>query len=46
MFQLTGDEKKELVTICHMFKTMNHSRAIPFAFTEHGATMLASANNK
>ncbi len=42
MFQLTPDEKKELVTICHRFKTMKHSSAMPYAFTEHGVAMLAS----
>ena len=42
MFQLTNDEKNELVTICHRFKTMKHSSAMPYAFTEHGVAMLAS----
>jgi len=42
MFQLNEDEKNELVTICHRFKTMKHSRSAPYAFTEHGVAMLAS----
>ena len=42
MFQLTGDERNELVTICHRFKTMKHSLAMPYAFTEHGVAMPAS----
>jgi phage regulator Rha-like protein len=42
MFLLTNDEKNELVTICHRFKTMKHSSAMPYAFTEHGVAMLAS----
>ncbi|MBU2600483.1 ORF6N domain-containing protein, partial [bacterium] len=36
MFNLTTEEKNELVTICHRFRTMKHSSALPFAFTEHG----------
>lgn len=42
MFQLNGDEKRELVTICHRFKPMKHSSSMPYAFTEHGVAMLAS----
>jgi phage regulator Rha-like protein len=41
-FQLTAEERDQLVTICHRFKTMKHSSALPNAFTEHGVTMLAS----
>ena len=43
MFELTKSEWKELVTICdHIPKTMKHSYIPPFAFTEHGVTMLSS----
>ncbi|MEW6086761.1 MAG: ORF6N domain-containing protein [bacterium] len=42
MFQLTADEKDELVTFCHRFRTMKHSSVMPYAFTEHGVAMLAS----
>lgn len=42
MFQLTSDEKNQLVTICHRFVSMKHSSALPHAFTEHGVAMLAS----
>jgi len=43
MFELTKDEWKELVTICdHIPETMKHSYIPPFAFTEHGITMLSS----
>jgi phage regulator Rha-like protein len=42
MFNLTREEKDELVTICHRFKTMKHSSTLPYAFTEHGVAMLAS----
>lgn len=45
MFQLTLDEKNELVTNLHRFKTLKHSTSLPFAFTEHGAVMLASVLN-
>lgn len=42
MFQLTADEKNQLVTICHRFASMKHSSVLPHAFTEHGVAMLAS----
>jgi len=42
MFQLAPDERNQLVTICHQFRTMKHSIALPYAFTEHGVAMLAS----
>ncbi|OGL46896.1 MAG: DNA-binding protein [Candidatus Schekmanbacteria bacterium RBG_16_38_10] len=42
MFQLTIEERNQLVTICHRFKTMKHSSSLPYAFTEHGVAMLAS----
>ena len=43
MFELTKIEWKELVTICDQIpETMKHSYIPPFAFTEHGVTMLSS----
>ena len=43
MFELTINEWKELVTICDQIpETMKHSYIPPFAFTEHGVTMLSS----
>jgi hypothetical protein len=42
MFQLTDDEFFKLVTICDRFKLLKHSSSLPYAFTEHGVTMLAS----
>ncbi len=42
MFQLSIEERNQLVTICHRFKTMKHSSSLPYAFTEHGVAMLAS----
>ena len=42
MFQLTDDELIKLVTICDRFNSLKHSSSFPYAFTEHGVTMLAS----
>ncbi|MBI4358315.1 MAG: ORF6N domain-containing protein [Candidatus Omnitrophica bacterium] len=42
MFQLTEDEKKELVTNWHRFQSLKHASVLPHAFTEHGVAMLAS----
>ncbi len=41
-FQLDDNEKDELVTNCDRFKTLKHSTVNPYAFTEHGVSMLAS----
>jgi len=41
-FQLTEAEKDELVTNCDRLATLKHSSILPYAFTEHGAVMLAS----
>ena len=45
MFKLNYDELKELVTICDRFKTLKHSTNPPYAFTEHGVTMLSGVLN-
>ena len=45
MFQLTIGEKSELVANCDRFNSLKHSTSLPFAFTEHGAVMLASILN-
>jgi phage regulator Rha-like protein len=45
MFQLTVSEKDELVTNWHRFATLKHSSALPYVFTEHGVSMLASVLN-
>lgn len=42
MFRLTRQERDELVPIWHQFNKMKHSYVLPYAFTEHGVTMLAS----
>ena len=42
MFQLSEQEKDQLVTICDRFKALKHSSSLPYAFTEHGVLMLSS----
>ncbi len=37
MFQLTAEEKVEVVTNCDHLARLKFSKALPFAFTEHGA---------
>lgn len=45
MFELTTDEKMELVTNCDHLKQLKFSSTLPKVFTEHGAIMLASVLN-
>ena len=45
MFQLSKEEKNELVTNCDRFDRLKHSTALPYAFTEHGALMSANILN-
>ena len=45
MFQLNVEEKNELVANCDRFKILKHATVSPFAFTEHGAVMLACILN-
>src|SRR3984893_4137190 len=45
MFQLTEEEKAEVVAICDHLKSLKYSPNLPYAFTEHGAVMLASVLN-
>ncbi len=45
MFQLTIGEKEELVANCDHLKKLKFSPYLPYAFTEHGAVMLASVLN-
>ena len=45
MFKLMSIEKSELVANCDRFNSLKHSKYLPFAFTEHGAVMLASILN-
>ena len=41
-FQLTQEEKDELVTNCDRFKRLKHSSTLPHAFTEQGVAMLSA----
>ena len=41
-FKLSQREKDELVTNWHRFKSIKHTAAFPYAFTEHGVAMLAT----
>lgn len=45
MFQLTEAEKLQVVTTCDHLRKLKFSAALPYAFTEHGAIMLASVLN-
>ena len=42
MYQLTSEEKNEVVSICDHLSNLKFSPALPLAFTEHGAIMAAS----
>ncbi len=45
MFRLTPKEKAEVVANCDHLRRLKFSPALPYAFTEHGAVMLASVLN-
>lgn len=45
MFQLTKKEKEEVVANCDHLKKLKFSPVLPYAFTEHGAVMLATVLN-
>jgi hypothetical protein len=45
MFQLTDTEKAEVVANCDHLEKLKFSGTNPYAFTEHGAIMLASVLN-
>ena len=45
MFQLTTNEKAGVVAICDHLSQLRFSPVLPYAFTEHGAIMLASVLN-
>jgi hypothetical protein len=38
-FQLSREEKNELVTKCDRFNKLKYSSALPYAFTEQGVAM-------
>ena len=45
MFQLSADEKSEVVTNCDHLSQLRFSKSLPHAFTEHGAIMAATVLN-
>lgn len=45
MFQLNDEEKTEVIANCDHLEKLKFSRTNPYAFTEHGAIMLASVLN-
>ena len=45
MFQLSRDERDELVTNWHRLQKLKHSSSLPYAFTENGVAMLAGILN-
>lgn len=45
MFQLTKEEKREVVTNCDHLEKIKFSPTLPYAFTEHGALMSANVLN-
>ena len=45
MFQLTQDEKSDLVANCDHLENLKYSPYLPYAFTEHGTIMLANILN-
>jgi len=45
MFQLTRNEKQEVVTNCDHLSKLKFSPVLPYVFTEHGALMVASVLN-
>jgi hypothetical protein len=42
MFQLSAAEKTEVVTSCDHLQKLKFSKALPYAFTEHGAIQAAN----
>lgn len=42
MFQLSPAEKAEVVTVCDHLQKLKFSKALPYAFTEHGAIQAAN----
>lgn len=45
MFQLSQTEKDEVVTNCDHLARLKFSKTLPYAFTEHGALMVATVLN-
>jgi hypothetical protein len=45
MFQLTAEEKQEVIANCDHLEKLKFSRTNPYVFTEHGTIMLANVLN-
>lgn len=45
MFQLTQQEKNKVVANCDHLSNLRFTQSLPYAFTEHGALMLANVLN-
>jgi hypothetical protein len=45
IFQLTPQEKSEVVAKCDHLDNLKYAKSSPYAFTEHGAIMVASVLN-
>lgn len=45
MFQLSTEEKAEVVTSCDHLAKLKYAKSLPFAFTEHGAIQAANMLN-
>jgi hypothetical protein len=45
LFKLSDSEKTEVITKCDHLKNLKFSKALPHAFTEHGALMAANVLN-
>lgn len=45
MFQLTNEEKQEVIANCDHLEKLKFSSTNPYAFTEHGTIMLANVLN-
>ncbi|MDQ6960018.1 MAG: ORF6N domain-containing protein [Mariprofundaceae bacterium] len=45
MFQLSREGKREVITNCDHLSRLKFSKALPYAFSEHGALMVASVLN-
>jgi hypothetical protein len=45
VFQLTADEKAEVIANCDHLRNLKFSKSLPLVFTEHGAIMAAGVLN-
>ena len=45
MFQLTKEERDEVITICDNLKKLKFSPSLPYVFTEQGVAMLSTVLN-